>query len=107
MCVCTRSCPTLQPQGLEPTRLLHGIFQARTLECVAIFSSRLKSPTTSGLWKEAGSDWQCIGQLFPQGKEGIGNLTTDVRTTDVIKFQLSEVRIHKVPLIAKPRTAPR
>ena len=31
---------SLRPHGLQPTRLLYGIFQARILEWVAISSSR-------------------------------------------------------------------
>ena len=61
MCVLPQSCPTLcNPMDCSPPgSSAHGIVQARTLEHVAISSSRLKSAAASGLWEEAGSDWQC------------------------------------------------
>ena len=45
VCVCVQLCMTLlQPHGLWPD--VHGIFQARTLEWVAISSPRGSSPPT-------------------------------------------------------------
>ena len=62
MCVLAQWCPTLcNPMDCSPPgSSAHGILQARTLEHVAISSSRLKSATASSLWEVAGSDWQCI-----------------------------------------------
>ena len=43
-----QSHPTLQPYGLQPTRLLvHGDLQARILECVAIYFSSLENGFSS------------------------------------------------------------
>ena len=45
MKVKVKSCLTLRPHGLQPTRLLcHGMLQARVLEWVAISFSRRSSP---------------------------------------------------------------
>lgn len=43
---------------------------------------------------------------FPEEREETKNLTTYVRATNVSEFQLSEVRIHKVSLVSKPRVDP-
>ena len=40
MCVCSQSCPTLDDLRIAHQAPLHGIFQARILEQVAISSSR-------------------------------------------------------------------
>ena len=38
-----QSCPTHRPHGLQPTRLLHGNFQARVLECLDQMSLDLQN----------------------------------------------------------------
>ena len=44
LCVCARHCPTLRPGDCSPSgSSAHGILQARTLEWVAISSSRRSS----------------------------------------------------------------
>ena len=61
VCVCTQSCPTLwHPIDYTlPGSFVHGVFQARILEWVAIYSSRGSSPPRD--WTHV-SCISCIGR---------------------------------------------
>ena len=62
LCQCAQSCPTLcNPMDCSPqVSSVHGIFQARILEWVAIFSSR---------WSSWPRDWICVSCVSRIGRQ--------------------------------------